>query len=224
VLARSLDLMFRFGLSDVDSVALDMLKEFPVADTTALREQWGFRTTWSMDDALRDTRRAVAGVNLLGTKQVRRHDAPVLPPIGGAPGEPAMLAPTVTAAVRRVLPAGALADDLLARGAGGWAKRPKHDTRRVARWAETETALLLARADDPDLEATVGRAHQLGDLLVDLVALAPDDPAVLRQVDPVANALSAAVTRVGAGVGRDPWAAPLADLVHAGRTGAHVWT
>lgn len=224
VLGRTMDVMFKAGLSDVDSVALDMLRAFPIAELTALREEWGFRTTWSMEDALRDTRRAIAGVNLLGTKSVRRRDAPALPPIGGVPGDASLLAPSIGAALHQVLPPSGLTSDLLARAAGGWAARPKHDTRRVAGWAETETALLLDRADSPDLEVTTGRAHQLGDLLVDLLALAQDEAAVVRQIDPVAGAFASAVVQVADGIGRDPWAAPLTDLVHAARTGPHAWT
>jgi hypothetical protein len=226
VLGRSMDLMFRFGLSDVDSVALDMLKEFPVADTTALREQWGFRTSWSMQDALRDTRRAIAGVNLLGTKQVRRRDAPVLPPIGGAAGDVARLSPAVLAAVHRELPAdSALTADLLSRAAGGWQARPSHDTRRVAGWAATETSLLLgALPTDLSVETAAARLSQLGDLLVDLVALAQDEPAVITRVEAVAPALSGLVAAVGAGADLpSPWSAPLADVVHAARTCARAW-
>ncbi|WP_019875900.1 NAD-dependent epimerase/dehydratase family protein [Sporichthya polymorpha] len=224
MLGRSMDAMFRLGLSDVDSVALDMLQEFPVADTTALREQWGFRTTWSMEDALRDTRRAIAGVNVLGTKSVRRRDAPVLPPVGGALGSVASLAPAVVRTVSDILPASPFRDDLLARAAGGWVQRRSHDRRHVAVWAQRETALLLGPrpgADDP--QVAVGRVHQLSDLLVDLVALATDEPAVLPQVRTVAEALERAVPPLASAVDREPWAAPLGELVSAVRTGPTAW-
>jgi hypothetical protein len=139
------------------------------------------------------------------------------------PGDASVLAPSVAGAVRGVCPPGALTDDLLARAGGGWAKRPKHNTARVASWAETETSLLLGRIVAADLDAMTGRVHQLGDLLVDLVALAQDEAAVVRQVEPVAAAFAELVPQVAGSLGRDPWAAPLTDLVHAARTGPQAW-
>lgn len=233
LLRRNMDLAFRLGVSGVNGDALDILRAFPVADVTRLYDTWGFRPTWSMTDALRDTRRAIAGINLLGTKQLRRRDSPVLPPVGGAPGDAARLSASVVSVVHRSLPADTpLTTDLLSRAAGGWARREKHDNRRVLRWAQTETALLLGSAvpsgsaaqGSVGVEATAARAHQLGDLLVDLVALAQDEPGVAPQVEAAAHAVSDLVTQLAGSLGNaSPWSVPLPQIVHAARLAPHGW-
>lgn len=65
-------LMWKAGISDVDPAALDALRHLPVADTTKLRDEFGFRCAWSNEDAVADMRRSLITYHHLGTLEARK--------------------------------------------------------------------------------------------------------------------------------------------------------
>ncbi len=69
--------MFRLGLSEVDPAAFDALRSMPVADTTELRERWGFRCGWTSAETVEDTARSLTRVVFLGARRIAlRHRLP----------------------------------------------------------------------------------------------------------------------------------------------------
>ncbi len=69
--------MFRLGLSEVDPAAFDALRSMPVADTTELRERWGFRCGWTSAETVEDTARSLTRVVFLGARRIAlRHKLP----------------------------------------------------------------------------------------------------------------------------------------------------
>jgi nucleoside-diphosphate-sugar epimerase/phosphohistidine swiveling domain-containing protein len=66
--------MYRLRLAEVDPEAFDALRYMPVADTTRLREEWGFRCAWTSQEAVEDEARSLSRVVYLGSRRFpRRH-------------------------------------------------------------------------------------------------------------------------------------------------------
>lgn len=205
-LKSSMDVMFKAGLSEVNSVGLDTLRAFPLADTARLTNGWKFRPLWTREEALIDTRRAIAGVNLLGSVRLPRRGCPPLPPVGGVPDS------RVDERVRQrfllslAAPQGAeLADDILARSGGLRRPLSRRQAGIAARWAETETPLLTETSTaDLAVGRCAARVSQLADLTIDLLTLAqgaqPHTKArerILGQADVASMRLRTATERLG---------------------------
>lgn len=60
--------MFRLGASEVDPEAMAALRDFPIVDTTRLREDWGFDLAWSSAATARDMARAGSRFVSVGPK------------------------------------------------------------------------------------------------------------------------------------------------------------
>ena len=180
VLQAGLGALWHLRLSDIDPGALETLRAVPIADTTRLRESFGFHCAWSGVDALVDTRRVIAGINRLGSWEFRRGYAPALPPVGGR--RPRGAVPPLGGAARPALDesfgarretplVGELASVAAASTAG---LAPQPDL--AASWARAECALLLRSFAEPADGAadarSAARTHQLWDAAIDHLALA----------------------------------------------------
>ena len=62
--------MARFRLGELDPTAMDALQYMPVADTTRLRETFGFRCAWSTAETIVDMARTGSRYTYLGLKRV----------------------------------------------------------------------------------------------------------------------------------------------------------
>jgi nucleoside-diphosphate-sugar epimerase/phosphohistidine swiveling domain-containing protein len=65
-------LMWKAGISDVDPAAMDALRYLPVADTSKLREDFGFRCAWTNEEAVEDMRRSLTTYVHFGTLEAKR--------------------------------------------------------------------------------------------------------------------------------------------------------
>ena len=182
VLRAGIRAMWTLRLADTNPAAMETLRAFPSADTTRLRDDYGFRCVWSSADAVIDTRRAVAGVNLLGSVKLRRRGAPPLPPVGGPDGAaatgrrlPDAVAEALCEGVGRERGGRHLAGELAARAAASAAPMDRKTSATAAAWAETEAGLIQACLGEQGAaqEArTIARLHQRWDASVDVLALA----------------------------------------------------
>ena len=68
---RMLDAMWRLGIGEVPPVAFEALRCMPVADTTRLHQEWGFRCVWSSLETARDTARSMRRHVYLGKYRVQ---------------------------------------------------------------------------------------------------------------------------------------------------------
>ncbi len=74
---RAVRAMFALGVSEVDPTAFDALRYMPVADTTRLRDEWGFRCGWTSAETAADSARSLSRIVFLGSKRVAlRHKLP----------------------------------------------------------------------------------------------------------------------------------------------------
>jgi nucleoside-diphosphate-sugar epimerase len=175
-------------LSDVNPVAVETLRAFPVADTTRLRTEWNFDCAWTTDEAVIDTRRAIAGLNIVGQARLQRRDAPPLPPVGGLPPSDVDADLSARVAASRLAPC------------------PHRKTRIAVEWAERESEMVLGSwSTDPRSDSDArheARLHQLRDLSLDLLVLRDSvagDPTARRRID------AAAATVLDALRDREEW-------------------
>ena len=68
---RMLDTMWRLGIGEVPPVAFEALRCMPVADTTRLHQEWGFRCVWSSLETARDAARSMRRHMYLGKYRVQ---------------------------------------------------------------------------------------------------------------------------------------------------------
>lgn len=64
--------LWTVGLGTVDPAGSDLIRYLPLADTTRLRDQWGFTPEYSTADALLDFREAIRGRVALGKLELGR--------------------------------------------------------------------------------------------------------------------------------------------------------
>jgi nucleoside-diphosphate-sugar epimerase/phosphohistidine swiveling domain-containing protein len=70
MLKRAMDAMWKYNLAEVDPAAYQTLRFMPVVDTTALREQWGFRCGYTTAGCVADFARATNWFRYLGRRRV----------------------------------------------------------------------------------------------------------------------------------------------------------
>lgn len=58
--------MAKLGATEMDPAAYDGLRYMPVADTTRLRDEWGFRCAWTSADTARDAARSLTKATYVG--------------------------------------------------------------------------------------------------------------------------------------------------------------
>ena len=74
---RMVKAMFALRVSEVDPTAFDALRYMPVADTTRLRDEWGFRCAWTSAETAADSARSLSRILFLGSRRVAlRHKLP----------------------------------------------------------------------------------------------------------------------------------------------------
>jgi nucleoside-diphosphate-sugar epimerase/phosphohistidine swiveling domain-containing protein len=72
LMEKVVQLGWRFDLMEVDPDSLAGFQYMAVADTSRLREEWGFECAWSGRDTIRDLARSLTRVVYLGRKEVRK--------------------------------------------------------------------------------------------------------------------------------------------------------
>lgn len=229
VIRRGIGAAWALRLADVNPAAMETLRAFPVADTTRLRKDYGFECAWTSRDAVVDTRRAVAGLNLLGKLELHRRGAPPLRPVDGRTpvdpeATPAPLPGPVVGAIAEVLGAdradGRLVRSLTSEVAPAVTELSARKAAVGAIWAATETPLVLGCSlggGDPSPAQIAARLHQRWDLCIDVLALAAGAPAggdaqtlLLVTATTALEALADAVdARARAAGTTDPWDAGL---------------
>ena len=72
VVTRMTELGWRYHLTELDPGTLAGMRYMPVADTTRLREEWGFECAWTGAEALADMGRVLSRVVFFGARRVER--------------------------------------------------------------------------------------------------------------------------------------------------------
>ena len=71
-MAKVVEIGWKYDLMEVDPDSLQGFQYMAVADTTRLREEWGFEPAWSGRDAMVDLARSLTRVVYLGYKELRK--------------------------------------------------------------------------------------------------------------------------------------------------------
>lgn len=227
VIRRGIEAMWTLRLADVNAAAMETLRAFPVADTTRLRETYGFECAWTSEAAVVDTRRAVAGLNLLGKIELHRRGAPPLRPVDGhtpvGDGRPAVLPPVVLATMADTFGAdradGQLVRSLTGRVASSVTPLSRRQASVAAAWAATETPLVLGcplGGDAPTPPQLAARLHQRWDLCIDGLALAAGAPAGSDAQRRLLATTTTALQSLALAVDAHAQAAGVADPWHTG--------
>jgi nucleoside-diphosphate-sugar epimerase/phosphohistidine swiveling domain-containing protein len=70
VIRQVAELSWKYDLMENDPASLDGFRYMPVADTTRLREEWGFECAWTGREALEDLARSLSRVVYLGKRHI----------------------------------------------------------------------------------------------------------------------------------------------------------